>query len=108
MRNPRALWALLFALLALGALFGGAAAARLSERVGFVEAVGAVPLGILLALVSLLLARRARLEYERTLGRAGGGSVVALARFLGAVALILGVTAALALGVFAVLALVLD
>jgi hypothetical protein len=107
-RNTRAVWAFLFALLALGVLFGGAAAARLSERVGLVEAVGAVPLGVLLAFVSLSLARRARFEYERTLGRAGGGSLAALARFLAAVALILGVTAALALGVFAVLALVLD
>jgi hypothetical protein len=107
-RNARAVWAFLFALLALGALFGGAAAARLSERVGFVEAVGAVPLGVFLALVSLSLARRARYEYERTLGRAGGGGLTVVARFLGAIALILGVTAALALGVYAVLALVLD
>lgn len=108
MRNAQAVWAFLFALLALGALFSGAAAARLSERVGLVEAVAAVPVGVLLALVSLSLARRARFEYERTLGRAGGGSLATLARLLGAIALILGVTAALALGVFAVLALVLD
>ena len=74
----------------------------------FVEAVGAVPLGVFLALVSLSLARRARYEYERTLGRAGGGGLALVARFLGAIALILGVTAALALGVYAVLALVLD
>jgi hypothetical protein len=107
-RNARAVWAFLFALLALAALVGGAAAARLSERVGFVEAVGAVPLGVFLALVSLSLARRARYEYESTLGRAGGGGLAVLARFLGAIALILGVTATLALGVYAVLALVLD
>ena len=108
MRNARAVWAFLFALLALGALAGGAAAARLSERVGLVEAVGAVPVGIFLALVSLSLARRARFEYERTLGRAGGGGLAAVARVLGAIALLIGVTAALALGVFAVLALLLD
>jgi hypothetical protein len=107
-RNPRAIWAFLFALLALGALFGGAAAARLSERVGFVEAVGAVPLGVFLAFVSLSLARRARYEYQRTVGRAGGAGLAAVARVLGAIALLIGVTAALALGVFAVLALVLD
>jgi hypothetical protein len=107
-RNPRALWALLFALLALGVLFGGAATARLSERVGFVEAVAAVPLGVLLAFVSLALARRARYEYQRTVGRAGGSAVATLARILGSIALLIGVTATLALGVFAVLALVLD
>ena len=108
MRNARAVWAFIFALLALGALCGGAAAARLSERVGFVEAVGAVPLGVFLALVSVSLARRARYEYERTLGRAGGRGLAVVARSLGAIALILGVTAALALGVYAVLALILD
>jgi hypothetical protein len=107
-RNARAVWAFLFALLALGALFGGAAAARLSERVGFVEAVGAVPLGIFLAFISLSLARRARYEYQRTMGRAGGAGLAAVARILGSIALLIGVTAALALGVFAVLALVLD
>ena len=108
MRNPRAIWALLFALLALGALVGGAIAARLSDRVGFAEAVGAIPLGILLALVSLGLARRARWEYQRTVGRAGGGGLAAFARVLGAIALLIGITAALALAVFAVLAVVLD
>ena len=108
MRNPRAIWALLFALLALGALVGAAVAARLSDRVGFAEGVGAIPLGILLAFVSLGLARRARWEYQRTVGRAGGGGLAAFARVLGAIALLFGITAALALGVFAVLALVLD
>ena len=108
MRNPRAIWALLFALLALGVLVGAGVAARLSDRVGFVEAVGAIPLGILLALVSLGLARRAGWEYQRTVGRAGGRGVAAVARVLGSIALLIGITAALALGVFAVLALVLD
>jgi hypothetical protein len=106
-RNPRALLAFFFALLALGALGGGAAAARFSDRVGF-EAVGAVPLGILLALVSLSLARRARYEYQRTVGRAGGSGLAAVARVLGSIALLVGVTAALALGVFLVLAVVAD
>ena len=108
MRNPRAIWALLFALLGLGALIAGAVAARLSERVGFVEAVWAVPLGIVLAFVSLLLARRARWEYQRTVGRVGGSGLAAVARVLGSIALLIGITAALALAVYAVLALVLD
>jgi hypothetical protein len=108
MRNPHAGWAFLFALLAVGALAGGAAAAQLSERVGLPEAVAAVPVGILLALFSLSFARRARYEYQRTVGRAGGRALAAIARFLGSLALLVGITAALALGVFAVLALVLD
>jgi hypothetical protein len=108
MRNARALWAFLFALLALGALFGGAAAARMSDRVGFIEAVWAVPVGILFAFLSLSFARGARWEYQRSVGRAGGAGLAAVARVLGSIALIIGITAALALGVFAVLTLVLD
>jgi hypothetical protein len=107
-RNRRAVWAFLFALLALGVLIGGGAAAHYSERVGLVEAVGVVPVGIALAAFSLSFARRARYDYQRTVGRIGGRGLAAFARFLGSLAMLLGVTAALALGVFAVLALVLD
>jgi hypothetical protein len=107
-RNARALWAFLFALLALGALIGAAAAARVSDRIGFVEGVWAVPAGILFAILSLSFARGARGEYQRTVGRAGGGGLAAFARILALIALLIGVTAALALGVYAVLALVLD
>ena len=107
MGNPKAAWALVTALLALGVLLGGAAAARL-DQVGLAEAVPAVPLGLLLALASLSLGRRARFEHQRTLGRAGGAGLAAAARGLGTIALIVAVTAALALAVFAVLTLALD
>jgi hypothetical protein len=107
-RNARAIWALLFALLALGALVGAAAAARVSDRIGFIEGVWAVPAGILFAILSLSFARGARGEYQRTVGRAGGAGLAAFARVLALIALLIGITAALALGVFAVLTLVLD
>jgi hypothetical protein len=106
--NPRAVWAFVLALLALGVLLGAAAAARLMDEVGLAEAAPAVPLGLILSLASLSLARRARFEHQRTLGRVGGTGLTAAARFLGMVALIVAVTASLALAVFAVLALVLD
>ena len=108
MGNPRAVWAFFLALLALGVLLGAAAAARLMSEVGLAEAIAAVPLGLVLALASISLARRARFEHQRTLGRAGGAALAAAARGLGTVALIVAVTAALALAVFAVLTLVLD
>jgi hypothetical protein len=41
-------------------------------------------------------------------GRAGGGGLAAVARVIALIALLIGITAALALGVFAVLTLVLD
>ena len=108
MRNSRAIWAFVLALLALGVLGGAAAAGRLLDQVGLTEAAPAVPFGLVLALVSLALARRARFEHQRTLGRVGGGGLATAARVLGLVALIVAVTASLALAVFAVLTLVLD
>jgi hypothetical protein len=106
--NARAVWAFLLALLALGVLVGAAAAARLMSQVGFVEAVPAVPLALVLALASVSLARRARFAHQRSLGRAGGARLALVARGLAALALIVAVTAALALAVFAVLTLVLN
>jgi hypothetical protein len=109
MRNPQALWALVTALLALGVLAGAAVAARLLEdEVGLLETVPSVPLALVLALASLAFGRRARFLHQRSLGRAGSPALVATARGLGAIALIVAVTAALALAVFAVLTLALD
>jgi hypothetical protein len=108
MGNSRAVWAFVLALLALGVLVGAAAAAKFMDQVGLAEAAPAVPLGLILSLVSLSLARRARFEHQRTLGRVGGAGLAATARVLGMVALIVALTACLALAVFAVLTLALD
>jgi membrane protease YdiL (CAAX protease family) len=101
--NPRASWALLTAVLALAALVGAAAAASVSADLELWEVIAGVPVGAILALVSLALARRARWEHQRTLGRAGGAARAGIARFVGTLALLVAVTAALALVVFAVL-----
>jgi hypothetical protein len=108
-RNPRAFWAIVTALLSLAALAGAALAGRFfSDVVGLYEAMPAVPVALVLALVSVALGRRARAIHERSLGRAGHPFVIGLARVLGTIALIVAVTAALALAVFAVLTLALD
>jgi hypothetical protein len=106
--DTKAVWAFLTALLALAVLIGGAAAARLLSQVGLVEAVPAVPIGLLLAIASLSLVRRARGESQRTLVRPGGTGLTTAAHGLAMVALIVAVTAALALAVFAVLSLALN
>lgn len=105
MRNKSAVFALLVALLAVGVLGAAVAAARIVREISWIEAGAAVPPAALLALLSLSLARRARAVHQRTLGRAGGEGLARLARGLGLLALLLTVSAALALGVFAVLAL---
>jgi hypothetical protein len=106
--NRQAVWALLTALLALAVLAAGAGTARIRDDVGLYEAIGAVPLAGVLSLLSLALARHARLEHQRTLGRTGGGGTAALARVIGTFAFLVALTSALALGVFAVLALALE
>jgi hypothetical protein len=108
MGNPKAAWALITALLALAVLVGAAAAARLMTQVGLIEAFPAVPLALVLALVSVLLARRVRFDQQRALARMPGAGLAAAARGLGTLALIVALTAALALAVFAVLSLALD
>lgn len=106
--GKQAVGALVAALLAFAALGGAAAAARHFGEVRVRDVVIAVPIALVLGLVSVVLGRRAKLEHVRTLGRSGSRSFVWLVRFLGAVALILAITAALALAVFAVLVLVLE
>jgi hypothetical protein len=108
MGNSKAAWALITALLALAVLVGAAAAARLMSEVGLIEAVPAVPLALVLALVSVLLARRVRFDQQRALARMPGAGLAAVARGLGTLALIVAVTAALSLAVFAVLSLALN
>jgi hypothetical protein len=107
MPRGKPLLALFLAFLALAVLAGAAAAARFMSQVGLVEAVPAVPLALVLAFVSVSLGRQARFERERTL-RPGGAGLTLAARGLGAIALIVALTAALALAVFAILSLALD
>ena len=70
-RNPKAVWAFVTALAALGVLLGGLAAAHYSGDVGLYEAMPAVPVGLVLAFVSLP-SRSAGPLRPRALPRAGG------------------------------------
>jgi hypothetical protein len=103
--NRAAIWALVTALAALGVLVAGVLAAHWSGHVGLYEALPAVPIGLVLGFLSLRLARRARVEHQRSLGRSGGAGLAAVARMIGGFAFLLSITGALALGVFAVLTL---
>jgi hypothetical protein len=72
-------------------------------RVTLIEATGAIAVSGLLALLALLLARRARLYRERTLGRAGGAGLVRLGRALGLLGVCLGAAACIALAFYVAL-----
>ena len=104
-RNPKAVWAFVTALAALGVLAAGLLLPHYSGDVGLYQAIPAVPVGLVLAFVSLRLARAARFEHQRSLGRAGGEGLAAAARIIGGIAFLLAITGALALGVFAALTL---
>ena len=108
MHNLKAVTSVLCGLLALGVLIVGGGAARYVDEVGLREASIAVGTGFLLALLTISLARRARFDYQRTLGRKGGRGVARTGRFLGVTALLVSLTAALAIGVYLILTLVLD
>jgi hypothetical protein len=105
--NGKSIGALLFGLLALGFLAAGAAVPQFVANITPLEALVVVPAAAVCALVSIALARRARWEFQRSLGRVGGDGLATAARFLGVAALLISLTAALAAGVFAVLALIL-
>lgn len=107
MRNPKAIGALFFGVLALGFLAAGAAVPRFVNEIEPLEALVVVPAAVVSALISIGLARRARFAFQRSLGRVGGDGIAVAARFLAVAALLVSLTAALAAGVFAVLALVL-
>jgi hypothetical protein len=106
-RNVKAVGGLLFALLALALLAAGAAVPRFVDEIEPLEALVVVPAAVVAALVAIALARRARFDFQRSLGRLGGDGVALTARFLSLIVLLVSLTAGLAAGVFAILALVL-
>jgi hypothetical protein len=103
-RNASSVLALVVALLALAALGAAGYAAYDLPELSWLEAALVVPVVAVLALLSLSLSTRGLRVYQSSLGRAGGEGVARAGRTLGLLALLLAVTASLALGVFAVLA----
>ena len=108
MTNTKAVWAVVTAVLSFAALGGAAYLSRRYDEVRLVDAVVAVPVALIFGVVAVFFGRGAREDHRRTLGRSGSKAFVAIARFLATVALLLALTASLALAVFAVLVLVLE
>jgi hypothetical protein len=102
-RNDAARGSLLCALLGLAVAIAAFAAAHELARVSLVQATAATCASAVLGLAALLLARRARRNLDRTLGRVGGRGTARLGRGLGFLSLCVGLAAALALGFYALL-----
>ena len=95
---------MLLGLLSLATLPAAVIVARESDDLTLVEAgVVTVPAAALLALLALWLARRGRRRADRTLDRVGGRGAARFGKLLGGLGLYVAVTAALALGVYALL-----
>jgi hypothetical protein len=102
--RPGSAWlAVLVGLLSLAALPAAIAATRWSEAYELIDSAAAIPAAILLGLVAILLARRARARGQRTLAGIRGSRTARFGRFLGLTGLLLGITGAMAVGVFLIL-----
>ena len=102
-RNHAARASVLLALLSLALPVVAYAAARQLDKVSLVQATIASCFSVLLGGSAVLLARRGFRTIERTIGRAGGESSARVGRLLGVLGLCLGLTAAVALGVYGLL-----
>jgi hypothetical protein len=102
-RNHAARASVLLALLSLALPVVAYGAARQLDKVSLVQATIASCFSVLLGGGAVLLARRGFRTIERTLGRAGGEGSARVGRLLGVLGLCLGLTAAVALGVYGLL-----
>jgi hypothetical protein len=81
----------------------GYLAARQLDQVTIVQATGATCASAVLGLLAIVLARRGFRNIERSIGRVGGEGTARVGRLLGILSLCIGLTAALALGFYALL-----
>jgi hypothetical protein len=73
---------------------------RYSSGYRLPDAGYAIPLGVVIGIGSLLLARSARARNERALGRLGGETAMRWGRALGTLGICLAVTALISVGVY--------
>jgi hypothetical protein len=98
----------LFGLLSLATLPVAIAATRWSRAYELLDAAFAIPLALLLGALAVSLARRARRGSALSLGPVPGRRSARLGRVLGMAGFLLGITAAMAVGVYFVLSTVAD
>jgi hypothetical protein len=102
-RNDAARGSLVLALLGLAVPAAAYLAARRLEGVTIVQATAATCGSAVLGGAAVLLARRGLRNVERSLGRLGGESAARVGRLLGVIGLCIGLSAGIALAVYAVL-----
>jgi hypothetical protein len=103
--NGRARASVVVGLLAVLLIPAAVVASEFVQQVTLLDAGVAVPVAALLGIAAIVLARRAREQVRRTLGRIGGQRVAAVGKALGVLALAVAGAAAVALGFFGLLTL---
>jgi hypothetical protein len=98
----------LVGLLSVAVMPAAIAATRWSEDYELLHAAAAIPLGALLGLAAILLARRARARLAPTLGHPRGTRTARVGRWLGWLGLLLALTAAGSVAVYELLSYVAD
>jgi hypothetical protein len=83
-------------------------ATRWSEAYDLLHAAAAIPVGALLGLLAVVLARRARARLAPTLGHPRGSRTARVGRLLGLLGFLLALTAAGSVAVYEVLKIVAD
>jgi hypothetical protein len=102
-RNDAARGSVVLALLGLAVPLLAYVAARQLQGVTIVQATAATCGSAVLGGAAVLLARRGLRSIERTLGRVGGEGSARVGRLLGVISLCIGLSAGIALAVYAVL-----
>ena len=98
--RARAWVALILGLVGLAVLPAAIEVARRSKRVGLLDAAYAIPLAFVLALVAVVMARRARRNLKWLQLREGRTTIATLAVLVGALTLCLSLAAALSVGFY--------
>lgn len=98
----------LLGLLSIGSIPAAVAATRWFERYELLHAAAAIPVGALFGALAIALAGRARGRLAPTLGHPTGTRTARTGRLLGIAGVLLALTAAGSVGVYAVLSLVAD
>jgi hypothetical protein len=102
-RHAAARLSFLFGLLGAAALPVAIAVTETRDDLRLLHAGVAVPVAFVCSLLAILLARRARRNLERTLGRVGGERLARTGRVLGWIGLYLALIGAASLAVYAYL-----
>jgi hypothetical protein len=105
-RRSGARWSVVLGLLSLAALPAAVTATRWSNGYDLLDSAAAIPVAIVLGILAIVLARRARNRSRLTLAGVRGARTARLGRLLGLTGLLVGITGAMAVGVFLVLSAV--